>query len=97
MSQGIKQKINNVILTGQGIININKSDVAGKITLNIPVKISTGRAISTVKTAYRTSYALVRYIAARPFAKTVSSSIDTQRDENFIKSIMEKIKEFFYS
>lgn len=97
MSQGIKQKINNVILTGQGIININKSDVAGKISLNIPVKISTGRAISTVKTAYRTSYALVRYIAARPFAKTVSSSIDTQRDENFIKSIMEKIKEFFYS
>ena len=48
-NQGIKQKINNVILTGQGIVNINKSDVAGKINLNIPVKISTGRAISTVK------------------------------------------------
>ncbi len=96
-NQGIKQKINNVILTGQGIININKSDVAGKINLNIPVKISTGRAISTVKAAYRTSYALVRYIAARPFAKTVSSSIDTQSDENFFKTIMERIKEFFYS
>lgn len=96
-NQGIKQKINNVILTGQGIININKSDVAGKINLNIPVKISTGRAISTVKPTYRTSYALVRYIAARPFAKTVSSSIDTQNDENFFKTIMERIKEFFYS
>ena len=36
-NQGVKQKINNVILTGQGIININKSDVAGKINLNIPV------------------------------------------------------------
>ena len=70
-NQGIKQKINNVILTGQGIVNINKSDVAGKINLNIPVKISTGRAVSTVKPTYRTSYALVRYIAARPFAKTV--------------------------
>lgn len=96
-NQGVKQKINNVILTGQGIININKSDVAGKINLNIPVKISTGRAVSTVKATYRTSYALVRYIAARPFAKTVSSSIDTQNDENFFKSIMERIKEFFYS
>lgn len=96
-NQGIKQKINNVVLTGQGIININKSDVAGKINLNIPVKISTGRAVSTVKAAYRTSYALVRYIAARPFAKTVSSSIDTQSDENFFKTIMERIKEFFYS
>ena len=96
-SHGLKQKINNVILTGQGIVNINKSDVAGKINLNIPVKMSTGRAISTVKPAYRTSYALVRYIAARPFAKTVSSSIDTQNNESFIKNIFERIKEFFYS
>ena len=96
-NHGLKQKINNVILTGQGIVNINKSDVAGKINLNIPVKISTGRAISTVKPAYRTSYALVRYIAARPFTKTVSSSIDTQNNESFIKNILERIKEFFYS
>lgn len=96
-NQGIKQKINNVILTGQGIVNINKSDVAGKINLNIPVKISTGRAVSTVKPTYRTSYALVRYIAARPFAKTVSSSIDTQNNENFFKTILDRIKEFFYS
>ena len=95
--QGLKHKINNVVLTGQGIVNINRSDVAGKINLNIPVKISTGRAISTVKPAYRTSYALVRYIAARPFAKTVSSSIDTQSNESFIKNILERIKEFFYS
>ncbi len=29
-NQGVKQKINNVVLTGQGIININKSDVARK-------------------------------------------------------------------
>ncbi len=96
-NHGVKQKINNVVLTGQGIININKSDVAGKINLNIPVKISTGRAVSTVKPTYRTSYALVRYIAARPFAKTVSSSIDTQSEENVFKNIMERIKEFFYS
>ncbi len=96
-NQGVKQKINNVILTGQGIVNINKSDVAGKINLNIPVKISTGRAISTVKPTYRTSYALVRYISARPFAKTVSSSIDTQNNESFFKNILDKVKEFFYS
>ncbi len=96
-NQGLKQKINNVVLTGQGIVNINKSDVAGKINLNIPVKISTGRAVSTVKPSYRTSYALVRYIAARPFAKTVSSSIDTQNNENILKNIFERIKEFFYS
>lgn len=96
-NQGIKPRINNVILTGQGITNINKSDVAGKIILNTPVKMATGRLISTIKPVYRSAYALVRYIAARPFAKTVSSNIDTKSDENIFATIMERIKEFFYS
>ena len=96
-NQGIKSRINNVILTGQGIVNISKSDVAGKINLNIPVKISTGRLIGTTKPTYRTAYALVRYIASRPFTKTVSSSIDTKSSENIFKNILERIKEFFYS
>ena len=96
-AQGIKQRINNVVLTGQGITNINKSDVAGKVILNIPVKISTGRLVSTVRPEYRTAYSLVRYVAARPFAKTVSSNIDTQNNESILKTIFERIKEFFYS
>lgn len=96
-NQGIKPRINNVILTGQGITNINKSDVAGKINLNIPVKIATGRLISTVRPSYRTSYSLVRYIAARPYAKTVSSSIDAKSNKNILSTVMERIKEFFYS
>ena len=97
ISQGIKAKINNVILTGQGITNISKSDVAGKIALNIPVKMSTGRLISTVKPSYRVAYSLIRYIAARPFAKSVSSNIDTVMEHNLFKTIIERIKEFFYS
>ena len=97
ISQGIKAKINNVILTGQGITNISKSDVAGKIALNIPVKMSTGRLISTVKPSFRAAYSLVRYIAARPFTKSVSSSIDTVLEENVFKILIERIKEFFYS
>ena len=96
-NEGIKANINNVILTGQGIININKSDVAGKITLNIPVKISTGRLISTIKPNFRSSYALVKYVAARPYAKTVSSSIDTKSEESILRNILERVKEFFYS
>ena len=50
-----------------------------------------------VRPEFRTSYALVRYIAARPFAKTVSSSIDTETKESALKVILERIKEFFYS
>lgn len=96
-SQGVKQKINNVIITGQGIANINKSDVAGKVTLNIPVKVATGRLISTARPDYQTAYSLVRYIAARPFAKSVSSSIDSNSKESILQTIFERIKEFFYS
>ena len=97
VNQGIKQRINNVVLTGQGIANINKSDVAGKVILNIPVKISTGRLVSTVRPEYRTAYSLVRYIAARPFAKSVSSSIDSNSKESIMHNVLERIKEFFYS
>ena len=95
--QGIKSRINNVILTGQGITNINKSDVAGKIILNIPVKIATGRLISVVRPEYRTAYSLVKYIASRPFVKTVGSNIDSDSEENFFQTVFERIKEFFYS
>ena len=94
---GLKSNINNVILTGQGITCISKSDVAGKIVLNIPVKIATGRMISIVKPAYRSSYALVRYVSSRPYAKNVSSRIDVKSNESFIKTILERIKEFFYT
>lgn len=96
-NEGIKSRINNVVLTGQGITSISKSDVAGKIALNIPVKMATGRLISTIKPSYRTSYALLRYIASRPFAKTVSSSIDSKTEESFFRNILARIKEFFYS
>lgn len=97
LAHGLKQNINKVILTGEGIVNVNKSDMAGKIILNIPVKISTGRLVSTIKSTYRTSYSLVRYISARPYAKTVSSSIDTKMEKNILKVILEKVKDFFYS
>ena len=96
-SLGVKSNINNVILTGQGITCISKSDVAGKIVLNIPVKITTGRMISTVKPAYRSSYALVRYVSNRPYAKNVASRIDVKSNESFVRAILERIKEFFYT
>lgn len=97
INQGIKNSINNVILVGEGISNLNKSDMAGKIILNLPVKIATGRLVTTVKSTYRTSYAIVRYVASRPFAGSVSSNIDTRENKSVIKSVAEKIREFFYS
>lgn len=97
IAQGLKNNINNVILVGEGIVNLNKSDMAGKIILNIPVKIATGRLVTTVKSTYRTSYAIVRYIASRPFASSVSSNIDTKTEKSVFKSVIERVREFFYS
>lgn len=96
-NEGIKQNINNVILTGQGITNISKSDIVGKITLNIPVKMASSKTTGIVKPCYTTAFALVRYIATRPFAKTVSSSLDISSEQGFFKILLEKIKDFFYS
>lgn len=95
--QGIKNNINNVVLVGDGITTINKSDMAGKIILNIPVKVSTARIVATIKPIYRTSYALVRYISSRAYSKRVSSTIDTKSEKAGIKGVLEKIRDFFYS
>lgn len=94
---GVKQNINTVILTGQGITNISKSDVVGKITLNIPVKTATGKTANLVKPSYETAYSLVNYMSSRPFTKSVASSVDANSDESFVKKVLEKVKDFFYS
>ena len=96
-AQNIKQKINNVIITGLGLSNINKSDIAGKIILNIPVKNSTARLTSTIKPVYNAACGVVRYVASRPFARTVSSNVFVKNDRHILKSAIDKIKDFFYS
>lgn len=97
ISHGIKNNINTVVLTGDGIVNINKSDTAGKIALNIPVKIANGRLMNTVSSSQRLSYALVRYIAARPYAKTVSSNVSAKVERHLIKNLLRRIRDFFYT
>ena len=97
MVQGFKQNINTVILTGQGITNISKSDIVGKITLNIPVKYSSNKVANAMKSEYLTAFALIRYIISRPYTKIVASSIDANIDGGIFKKILEKVKDFFYS
>ena len=97
VSQGYKQNINTVVLTGQGITNISKSDIVGKITLNIPVKYSSNKIANAMKPEYLTAFALVRYIVSRPYTKVVASSIDANMDGGIFKKVLEKVKDFFYS
>lgn len=94
---GIKKEINNVILTGKEIKELKKVEVVGKIALNIPVKLSTNKMLNTISEEQLRTYSLIRYMASKPYAKTVSSSISIRKKGNFLKDIKEKIKEFFYS
>lgn len=97
ISQGLKPKINTVVLTGQGIANINKSDIVGRITLNIPVKIASNKTMNSLKPELVTAYSLVNFIASKPFAKTVASSIDSSEKSSILRKIIDKVREFFYS
>ncbi len=96
-ANGLKPNINTVILIGQGIANISKSDIVGRIVLNIPVKMATTKALNSVRPTYSTAYALAKYIASIPFTNTVSSNVDSKSDENFFSKVWDRIKEFFYS
>lgn len=96
-SKGLKTNINTVILAGEGITNIGKSDIVAKITFNIPVKMASNKAVEYTPNAYITAFGLVRYIASRPFTKNVSSSYDVDSKEGVFKKILSRIKEFFYS
>ena len=46
---------------------------------------------------YIGAYSIIRYISTRPFAKTVSSSVDVKNEDNIIRTILERIRDFFYS
>jgi len=96
-THNVKDNLNKVVIIGQGINNINKSDVVAERIFGRPVKLSSARLISSVKPIYLSAYAIVKYISSRPYAKTVASSIDTKKENKILKTIVEKIKDFFYS
>lgn len=93
----VKRYINNVTLVGDGIINLNKSDIVSKIKLNIPTKMVSSKVIDLIKPQYITSFGLIRYISERPFSKKSSSTIYEGNKESVFKKLMGKVKDFFYS
>ena len=97
INSNIKNQINKVIIVGQGMNNINKSDVLAEKVFSTPCKLSSARLISSVKPVFMLSYAIVKYISSRPYAKTVASSIDSKKEGQLLKSIMGKVRDFFYS
>lgn len=96
-SKGLKQYINSVIITGIGIAKIKEADKAGLIVFNLPVKFATSKLLGTIKYRYLANYALLRYVAEKPFVIEKASKVENKQKKSKLKKIVEKIKDFFYS
>lgn len=94
---GLKGYIDKVVLSGDEITNIDKSDVVCRVEMNLESKFASNKLIGTIEPKFHDSYALIKYFASKPYAKTVSSSIGEKTKESLIKIILEKVKDFFYS
>ena len=96
-NKGIKNFIDLIVLCGQGVNKIEKSDLLAKVVLNIPVKYSTSKLIDIIYPEYHTVYGMIKYLSLKKYARTVSSNIGEKQENTKIKRIIEKIKDFFYS
>lgn len=95
---GLKEYINGIILCGDGISSIYKSDVVCTVAFNLPVKFATSKNLLLVKpTKFHDAYSIVKYIASKPYLKTVSSKVGEDKEESFMTKVINKIKDFFYS
>lgn len=92
--QGCKNGIEYAIITGRGISKIEKSDLVGRLVLDMPVKIN-NKTPNFIKSEFFTSYCIAKYVSQRPYTKNIASKIElSYSNENKTSN---KIKNFFYS
>lgn len=96
-AKGIKQYSNLIVLCGQGINKIEKSDLLGKVVLNRFVKYSTSKLIDIIYPEYHTVYGMIKYLSLKKYARTVSSNVGEKQENTKFQKILERIKDFFYS
>ena len=94
---GLKEYINGIILCGDGITNLIKSDIVCTVAFNTPVKFATNKNILTTDKDYFRVYGLLKYFSSKQFARKISSNVGVKTEENVVIKILNKIKEFFYS
>lgn len=94
---GLKEYINGIVICGKGISYIYKSDIVSTVVFNIPTKFATSKNVLQFEEPYHKVYGMLKYISQKPYAKNISSNVGIKQEENILKKILGKIKEFFYS
>jgi cell division protein FtsA len=91
----LTDKINSMVITGQGFVNINKIDKVAEKLFRIPVKFGAPKVANVVKPDYLTAYGEVKYISSIKHNKNIGSTISFDEEQSFVDTALKNIKKLF--
>lgn len=94
---GLDRYIKKIIIVGQTLEKIDKTDVLISNITGIDVRKATIKNIIKLDENYKDAYSIIKYFASKPFAKSIASNVGTEEEKSALKRLMNKIKEFFYT
>ena len=94
---GLDKYVKKVIMVGQSLEKIDKSELLFSRVLGIEAKKPTNRIALKIDENYKDAYSIISYFASKPFAKSIASNVGAEEEKGALKKILNKIKEFFYT
>ena len=94
---GLDKYVKKVIMVGQSLEKIAKSELLFSKVLGIEAKKPTNRIALKIDENYKDAYSIISYFASKPFAKSIASNVGAEEEKGALKKILNKIKEFFYT
>ena len=94
---GLDKYIKKVIIVGQSLEKIDKSELLISKILGIETKKTTNRIATKTDENYKDAYSIIKYFSSKPFAKSIASNVGAEEEKGALKKILNKIKEFFYT
>ena len=94
---GLDKYIKKVIIVGQSLEKIDKSELLISKILGIETKKTTNRIATKTDENYKDAYSIIKYFSSKPFAKSIASIVGAEEEKGALKKILNKIKEFFYT
>ena len=97
IEMGLDKYVKKVIMVGQSLEKIDKSELLFSKVLGIEAKKPTNRIALKIDENYKDAYSIISYFASKPFAKSIASNVGAEEEKGALKKILNKIKEFFYT
>ncbi len=90
----LKNKIECMVITGQGLSNIVGAEELAMLTLKInQVRICSPKLINVIKPQHTTVYGMVRYISGLGLGKHVNSDVEIITEATFKDTVKEKLRD----